>query len=169
MTATDVRTAAAPMAFTGREFARGAFGAWVIFMVLLFAALVISGFADRPDSPFSLIFVLLLYGIPIGAIVSAVVTLVCSPVAWFIGRALRRQQQLPMHIAAYLLLGATIGVLVIAGSVQINQGDVPDTFSTGSPWIVAAICAVSVAGGWGYTVRRAVRERDRRRARMRPQ
>lgn len=160
------------MAFTGKEFARGAFAAWVVFMVLLFSTLVVAGVLESGEPwgpPLSVITLYLIYGIPIGALVSAVVTFVMSPVAWAIGRGLRRQPRLPAHVAAYLLLGSAIGVLLVFGSAVVSRGDVGSLVTNWFPWFAATACAVSVAAGWGWTVRRAVRERDRRLARMRPQ
>lgn len=163
-----IRTDAEPMAFTGKEFARGAFAAWLTFMVLLLSTLIVTAILESGEpwgSPLSMIFVYLVYGIPIGALVSAVVALLMSPVAWAIGRGLRRQPRLLMHLAAYLLLGAAIGLLLVFGSAVVSRGDVGELLSNWFPWFAAAACAVSVAAGWAWTVRQAVRERDRRLAR----
>ncbi len=156
----DTRTPERPMAFSRAEFSLGAVASWIAFMILLVAALVVtavqqSGLPWGP--PLSMIALYLMFGIPIGGAVSAVVTLVASPVARAIAHRLVKTRRISVHLAAYAAFGAALGLVVLIIGVLLSQGDFASTFSTPMPWTVAGLCALAVASGWAWTVRHVTR------------
>jgi uncharacterized protein YacL len=158
------RTAAEPMAFSRSDFRRGAFASWICFMVLLIVALVVpailnSGLPWGP--PWTMIALYLMFGVPIGGVVSAIVVLVTAPALLRVSRRLAKTSRISVHVVVYASFGAILGLVIATMGVLLARGDVGYSFSTGFPWIVAAMCALSVVSGWGWTV-----WRQRRRPRM---
>lgn len=151
----DVRTPDRPMAFTRGEFRLGAFAAWVAFMILLVVALIVtavqqSGLPWGPPS--SMIALYLMFGVPIGGAVSAVVTLASAPVARVLARRLAGTRRISVHVAAYAAFGALLGFAVL-GVVALPTGvDFVYIFSTPFAWLVATLCAFAVVGGWAWTM-----------------
>jgi len=142
------RTAAEPMAFTPWEFWRGAIHAWGWFLVISTVAFV------------PVFFVWALYAflttVPwsIGALV------VFSPVAWAMGRLLRRIPRLLPHVLAFTLLGAVVGVVTTVVAFHTpGSGLTPENF--GSSWpIILVVCVsatIAVPLGWWISARRALR------------
>lgn len=161
---TTVRTREEPMAFTRDEFGRGAWWSWFTFMTLLgfgLSAYSISIQASASsDSLVVVLYVMVLflgYGALIGGVVSLTVMIVLSPVAWMIGRALRRARALALHIAVYTLLGVAIAALAVA-ALLVYGWDPGATL--GNPVILICLVATvaSVPTGWWISAHRALRE-----------
>lgn len=143
------------MHFTRREFWRGAWSAWLLFMIALMGLLVVTGILQSGPpwgSAFSSVVVFLLYGIPIGGVVSLLVMLAGSPLAWGLGRLLAATDHVVAHLLAFAGLGAAIGAAVTATGIV---GYPPTPFVA----VVIAACALSVAGGWYGTFWRSRQER----------
>jgi hypothetical protein len=143
------------MRFTRREFWRGAWSAWLLFMIALTGILVVTGILQSGPpwgSAFSSVVVFLLYGIPIGGVVSLLVMLAGSPLAWGLGRLLAVADHIVAHLLAFAGLGAAIGAAVTATGII---GYPPTPFIA----VVIAACALSVTGGWYWTFWRSRQER----------
>ncbi|KJL27840.1 hypothetical protein [Microbacterium oxydans] len=150
------------MDFTRRDFWRGAWAAWGIFMLSLTAALVIVGLVQVDGSygsPFALAFLMLFYGVPIGGAISLIAMLLGAPIAWGISRLLLRTDSVARHLAAYAGLGGGVGAAVIAVTQVLSRSTSP---AVGAPLALAivAVCIVSVAGGWAWTFARSRAERS---------
>ncbi|WP_298036401.1 hypothetical protein [uncultured Microbacterium sp.] len=157
-----------PLSFTRREFWSGAIAAWCAFMIILTVTLMISAIATAGmpwGSLGSTLLLYLLYGIPFGGIVAAIVTLLSLPIVWPLSRLLRRSESVTVHIVAYLLLGGLLGFAVCALNALSNgSGDVVTVFQSPVTWLVMLACAVSVAAGWAWAARTTLRLLHRRRA-----
>ncbi|WP_102192206.1 hypothetical protein [Microbacterium aurantiacum] len=159
------------MAFTRDELARGAFSAWGIFMGLMLGGLIImfigSGFQSAPTSGWgSLIGTALGIGLfagIIGGVISLLAMALGMPVAWLLGRALRRVAALGIHLLVYSAFGIVIGAAAMWAVSLLFPGGVIEN-SVG--WIVAGSAFVAVPAGWWLTARSALRE-DRGWARRR--
>lgn len=103
----------------------------------------------------------LMFGAPIGGVVSAIVVLVTAPALLPVSRRLAKTSRISLHLVVYASFGAILGLVIATLGVLLTRGDLAYTFSTGFPWIVAVMCALSVVSGWGWTV-----WRQRRRPRM---
>ena len=152
----DVRTPDRPMAFTRAEFRLGALAAWIAFMILLIAALIVtavqqSGLPWGP--PLSMIALYLMFGVPIGGAVSGAVTLIAAPVARTLARRLARTPSIGVHVTAYAAFGTLLGFAVLGTGVLLTQGDFAFLFSTPMPWLVPAACALAIVSGWAWTIR----------------
>lgn len=157
-----VRPPEKPMGFTGAEFCRGAFAAWLVFMILLTLYLIVSAIVQSGGawgSPLSMVQLYLMFGVPIGGIVSAFVTLMAAPLIYLIARRLAHTARLTVHVLVYAVFGAVLGLAVLGVAALVSQSQLAVVFTTGFSWLVAAVCAVSVAGGWGWTVWRLTRPR----------
>lgn len=97
----------------------------------------------------------LLFGLPVGGLVSAVITAAASPAAWLVGRALRRSGRIVIHVLAYAALGAALGCAVILLGLL---GELHHTYTTPLVWVTPALCALTVVTGWAWTVRRTRHE-----------
>lgn len=142
------------MRFTRREYWRGAWSAWVIFLIFLAGALVTTGIIQSGypwGSALSSVLLYLVYGIPFGGAVSLLVMLAGSPLAWGLGRLLAPTDHVAAHLLAFAGLGATIGAAVSATGII---GQPPATYVA----VVVAACALSVTGGWYWTFWRSRRE-----------
>ncbi|MGO2748014.1 hypothetical protein [Microbacterium sp.] len=149
------RAAEEPMAFTRAEFRQGAFAAWGAFMILLIATLIVtavlqSGLPWGP--PLATIVLYLMFGVPIGGVVSALVTLAAAPVVRVIARRLARTRRISVHVTVYAAFGALLGLILVSVSVLLTRGDYAYTFSSPLPWATAALCALALVSGWGWTV-----------------
>lgn len=154
------RTPDEPMAFTRDEFWRGALAAWCAFMILLCVTLIVAGIQTSGlpwGPPLSMITLYLMFGVPIGGFVAAVVTVVVSPAAWALGRALRRTRRIVAHLLAYAAFGAAMGCTVVLLSVLLTSGDASYTLASPLAWLTPPLCALAVACGWAWTVRRSRR------------
>lgn len=147
------------MHFTRREFWRGAWSAWAIFMIILTGALIAIGIVQSGypwGSAFSSVLLFLVYGIPIGAVVSLLVMLAGSPLAWGLGRLLAATDHVVAHLLAFAVLGGGLGAAVVGTTIL---GHPPAPVAA----VVIAACALSVAGGWSWTFWRSRREKRPRR------
>lgn len=153
------------MDFTRRQFWRGAWAAWGIFMISLTIALILPGLLTGDTSagdPFALSLIFLVYGIPIGGVVALGAMIVGSPVAWLLGRLLVRSDIVSVHLIVYAALGGCVGAAVLAiASLGRPAGSAmtQDPFVFVFAFAVIGVCAASVAGGWYWTFRRSVAER----------
>lgn len=156
------RTPEVPMAFTAGEFWRGAGLAVIWFVVLTIPASVIAGIGMGLSSEGS-------YGAggTAGAMASAVGTLlmmaplisapwaigafaVFTPVAYALGRGMRRVPELSHHALAFSGLGVLVSVVTtLALSILFPLG------ALAIPYALAA--AVAVFLGWWRTARTALR------------
>ncbi|MFJ2552747.1 hypothetical protein [Microbacterium sp. NPDC087591] len=142
------------MRFTRREFWRGAWSAWAIFMIILTSGLVATGIIQSGypwGDALSSVLLFLVYGIPFGGLVSLLVMLAGSPLAWGLGRLLAATDHIVVHLLAFAGLGAGIGAAVV-GTGIIGQPPAPYVA------VVSIACALAVAGGWYGTFRRSRRE-----------
>ncbi|MFC4137156.1 MULTISPECIES: hypothetical protein [unclassified Microbacterium] len=114
MSTSGPRSAEFPMAFTEREFMRGALWAWLAFLILLPLTLATSVvlWSTDPKTAFGgFIWGLtiggfaLIFAAPISLIVMALGT---WPFRW-VGRSLRRVRSFAAHILVYCALGVAFG------------------------------------------------------------
>lgn len=169
------RTETEPAAFTRRDVTRGGFAAWLAFLVLMLGALaiqaVVTDLTYRPSpgvargTSLTILPVVLCYALVIGGAASFVVMIVGLPIAALIGRRLRRQSRVGVHIAVYAAVGGLIGT----ASVAVFDGLTPygeSALATPLLPVTIMICASAVALGWAYAWRRALRDDARTRARI---
>ncbi|UIN31761.1 hypothetical protein [Microbacterium binotii] len=142
------RTNAAPMAFTFREFARGACMAWLwflLFSTLASAAMLYSG-----------ALIALIYAVPW----SLAALLIGSPLAYGLGWMLRTAASVPLHLVAFTVFGAVVGIgtttLAFTAPWSDLSGDGMNAVSVPAVamWIAATI---AVPLGWRFTSKRALR------------
>jgi cation transport ATPase len=150
------------MDFTRRQFWRGAWASWVIFMISLAIALITVGLLQSGapfGPPLGSAAVFLLYGIPMGGMLSLIAMFIGAPVAWGIGRLLLRTDSFAWHLTAYAALGGAVGASVIVIAQILSRSTNP---VMGAPFALAIItvCALSVAGGWVWTFARSRAERS---------
>lgn len=140
-----------PMAFTCHEFVSGIVATWLAFLGLLALGLtlmaVVAG--DLTWAPLYLMF-----GVPIGAVVAAIVALIASPAVWWVARRLADVPQRGVHLAVYAVLGAALGTAVIEISVIAFSGDFATTFASPHAAYVIASCSVALMAGWAWGSRR---------------
>lgn len=145
-----------PMAFTADDFLRGTAASWIAFNILF--TVVLTTAATVTFNPLwgpmgASVFALLVWAVPIALVVSGVVTLLLCGAAWALGRLLRRQASVVVHVGAYALLGAAIGMIVVSGYQLITTC----ALDLGS-WLALITIACSVAAlplGWAWAVVRA--------------
>lgn len=159
------RTKTAPMAFTRREFWRGVRASWCIFMIELTAVLIGMGIVQSGlpwGPPLSMVTLYLVVGLPVGGAVSAVVAALSSPLAWYLGRRLATTRTIAVHLAAFALLGALIGTVLI-GTIALLSGAAATRYVFGWPFsgVVVGVCVAAVVGGWAWTAWRSHRESTR--------
>lgn len=138
------RTDTEPMAFTGWEFFRGAVTAWWVFLPTLAVLHIWLG-------AWALIVVLNALTWSFGALVAG------APLAWMLGRMLRRVPRVGIHLLAFAVLGAIVGVATTWVAIATMSG--PRTTGVAvlaALHVIAATVAVGI--GWWSTARRALRE-----------
>jgi hypothetical protein len=127
------------MNFSRSEFLEGALAAWLWFLVIHQALLLV----PAGGYGFLALYLTLLWSF--GALV------IGSPFAFGLGQALRRERRLWVHIVAFAFFGLVIGVVTTALASWLLDG-------TGW-WLFASLTAVSacpaVVLGWWRAVRRA--------------
>lgn len=159
------RTAQEPMAFTRDELGRGGWYAWVVFMTLMLAGLNVLIFVASAPSALSTpsfsgvlltsVMMVTIYAGIIGGAVSLLVMALGLPLARLLGRALRSEPALSIHLAVYVTLGlvfgaATVGIASALTGIPIMQ----NTFGA----VLGVAAALAVPAGWSLTVRRALRD-----------
>lgn len=172
------RTAEEPMAFTRAELGRGAFLAWCTFMILLLGFFVVVAIAAATGrllsgDPFNVLselyisMAVIAYAGLVGGSVGFVAMLAGTPLAWLIGRALRRVRHIGIHLLSFTAFGALAGLGVAGIFSVVNLGAL---HLAPVLWLLPIMTAIAVPTGWWLTVRRARREelglvRPRRRTR----
>ncbi|QAY61197.1 hypothetical protein ET475_15225 [Microbacterium protaetiae] len=136
------RTEEEPMSFSRSEFLKGALAAWLWFLVIHQALLLV------PTGGYGFVALYLTLPWSFGALV------IGSPLAFSLGQALRRQRRSWVHIVAFAFFGLIIGVLTTALATWLS-GE-----STQYGWFLfASLTAVSacpaVVLGWWHAARHA--------------
>lgn len=146
------RTPEQAMAFTSGEFWRGAWTAWGLFMILLLACLIVVSIATGAGF---LLVIVLMYGALVGGSISLLAMLAFSPLAWLIGRWLRKLAVRWVHAVVFTLFGAGVGAAMPL-ICQLVLGT-PTSYPLDA-WTLTLIgaSATAVGGGWWCAVRRAL-------------
>lgn len=161
----ETRTANEPMAFTPAELWRGARNTWCVFMALMVSGLILmmvistalvgNGALSLPI----LIAFTVGYASVIGGGVSLIVMIAGAPVAGLIGKSLRREPRVRVHLLVYSLLGLSIGALtVIVSALLLDTGRIQDLLRNPLILIVACSATLAIPLGWWASARRALRE-----------
>lgn len=136
------------MAFTFREFARGACVAWVWF--LLFSTLASTAIFHWGA------LIALMYAVPW----SLAALLIGSPLAYGLGRVMRSIASVPGHLVVFTAFGAVVGISTTTIAFTAPWSDLSgDGMSAVSVPAVAMWIAATVAVplGWRFTSKRALR------------
>lgn len=170
------RTPELPMAFSAWEFIRGALLAWLAFLLLapimFMLAVAIMGaaasFGDFAVSAvvFGLMGLITIFPWAIAALI------VGSPLAFLLGRSLRRVTRISVHLLLFAAFGLLLGVVASAVATPlINLSDAPPTEYWESildslHFIIGAVLASAIAVplGWWITAKLALRADSRRSA-----
>lgn len=159
------RTAEEPLAFTRDELLSGALLTWLLFLALV--AIGILGWALTISSGHDLGTALVggvIYGavvVLIGGAIAAFAIAFCVPLVWGLGRMLRRQGRVWIHLLVYTGLGIGAGALALWCSTALLEG-----FSAVA--VVPAIAILlAVPLGWWWTAHRAL-QRDRGALSLKP-
>ena len=173
----SLRTAAEPMAFGSWEFWRGAILAVIFFLLLAPWVLIAEGAIETrviggaTETVWSDIPAMLLY-VPLFATPWALgaLFLVGAPVAFVLGRALRREVRRGLHLIAFGALGAVVGAATTILWQLWSRMPAPGVtivYQVVRPWWeetdwamvagMAAATATAVMAGWWVTVRGALR------------
>lgn len=156
------RTLEEPMAFTGREFLRGAIFAVLSFALLFPIATLLPSASETmsggapPQWKELFIYLLLTTGYS-GLVASIFCALVGAPLAFLLGRRLRHQANTWLHRLAFMVLGllsGALGAYVVALPFMSALNTLPGMFIPQT----AIITAVTVCAGWEYARSRALRE-----------
>ncbi|WP_292768856.1 hypothetical protein [Microbacterium sp. UBA3486] len=161
------RTAEQPMAFSWREFWRGAVATWITFNVLflLVTTLVLTIMSRSLQGVFSILIMVAWFQLLFVVAVSALATVIGGAAAFGLGRLLRTTAGMRRHLVAFAGLGLIIGAVVIA---VVGTWSSSDTGEFGflltdmtEPYIalpLLGVSALSVAYGWHWTASRALCE-----------
>ncbi|GAA4193440.1 hypothetical protein GCM10022288_27270 [Gryllotalpicola kribbensis] len=145
------RTAELPRAFTLGEFVRGAGLALLWFQPLVAISGVIGSLSDG-GSDIEYAFVIPVAGLHL----SVIATVLGSPAAYAVGFALRRQGRDAAHLAAFVLYGALVGIVMLEAMGIYGQSELPFPWDT--TFIYGIPSALAVALGWWTTSRLALRK-----------
>ena len=143
-----------PMAFTCHEFVSGVVASWLAFLGLLALGLTLMAIIAG-DITWAAVY--LMVGIPIGAVVAAIVALLGAPAVWYIGRALADVPQRGIHLAVYAALGAVLGTSVVTISALTTAGDIGAALASPHAVYVIAACTIALMSGWAWGSRRSPR------------
>lgn len=151
-----------PMAFTGREFLRGAIFAVLSFALLFPLATLLPGVTETmsggaPPQWKELFSYLLLTTGYSGLAASVFCAFVGAPLAYLLGRLLRYQSNVWLHRLAFFTLGLLSGAI---GAYVVIMPLVA-TLNTASGTLIlhtAVVASLSVGAGWDFTRARAIRE-----------
>ena len=153
------------MAFSRREFWRGALATCITFNLLFLAVttVVLTIMSRSLQSFLSFLILVAWFQLLHVVTVSVLATLVGSAAAFALGRLLRTVVSIRRHLAAFAGLGLVVGGLVVAivGVWPVNEtGEFGPLFThIIEPYIalpLLAVSAVSVAYGWYWTASRAL-------------
>lgn len=158
------RTADEPMAFTPLDLAKGALWAWLAFMILLELGLMVFAIIAQASAPSGAflatgyaIILMLGYSALYAGGIGMVVTVVVTPVAWMLGRMLRRHKAIRLHLLAYTALGGMIAGLA-AGYLTAIGWNVAIAVQHPVVAICFAATVISVPIGWWISARGALRD-----------
>jgi hypothetical protein len=143
--AASPRTDAEPMAFSRSELLRGAMGAWGWYLLSVAALSVIW----IPALP-----IVMVYATP----VSLLAVLVWSPFASMLGTALRRVRRIAIHVIAFGLFGAVVGITTMSVFFSAMSGFDDASWSGAvffAPYALTPMFTVPFA--WWRAARRALR------------
>ncbi|GAA5037319.1 hypothetical protein ACFQRL_13335 [Microbacterium fluvii] len=149
------------MAFTRREFAYGAWCAWLFFQcagaLAVFTTGVIvtlpSGGAASSGSVVSGAFMISVMGGTVGLTASTISTLLGSPLAWLLGVSLRSIRSERLHLLSFAILGAGVGVATLWAVSIVLPLPALDGL-----WVALVVCGgVAVPFGQHKALRRARR------------
>ena len=134
----SVRTAAEPMAFTNGEFLRGAVTAWLLFVAFDAVAF---GTLFFPSG-------LMLVAV-VAAPVSFLALLVFAMPAWWLGRSLRRQRRVAVHLTVFAGFGLVVALLSTAAYFLMATGTVSVESASLLLWLPNVVAGVSATLlGW---------------------
>lgn len=166
------------MAFTAWELIRGAIVAWVTFLMIAPALNVIviyvsSAFwssGEESNLPPTLSPGFLLFASALSALTlflpwsfGAIVAL-GLPSAYLLGFGLRKTSAVSTHLLAFAGLGALVGAATTLVAAQVIEGELFTGESLSALVVNVAATASSVALGWRFTAKRALRADARTRA-----
>ncbi|KJL19620.1 hypothetical protein RN51_02962 [Microbacterium oxydans] len=153
------------MAFSRREFWRGAIAAWVTFnaLFLMVTTVVLTIMSRSLQTLFSILIMVAWFQLLFVVAASALATIIGSGAAFGLGRLLRTTTGTRRHLMAFAGLGLVVGGVVIAvvGVVPANlTGEFGFVLTDISePYIalpLLGMSAVSVAYGWYWSASRAL-------------
>lgn len=155
------------MGFTAWEFIRGATMAPLVFLLLSPASwvvvAVVAAIAARDPAQLSSAGMMLVLIPAYASPWAAGATLVLgAPLAWLLGRALRRVARIRIHVVAFAVLGALVGAVtcVVAPWFMFPASVSGTTMFNGLIWsaLLAPASAVAVAFSWWRTASWALRD-----------
>ncbi|NYF28391.1 MULTISPECIES: hypothetical protein [unclassified Microbacterium] len=161
------RTTEQPMAFSRREFWRGAVATWITFnaLFLLVTTVVLAIMSRSLQTVFSILILVAWFQLLFVVATSALATVIGSGAAFVLGRLLRTTAGMRQHLIAFAGLGLVVGGVVIAvvGTWPANMTGEFGSLLTNitEPYIalpLLGMSAVSVAHGWYWTASRALSE-----------
>ncbi|MBX3103941.1 MAG: hypothetical protein KF867_03105 [Cryobacterium sp.] len=164
------RSQEAPMDFTFGELSKGALDAWLIFNLLLpFGVTIWEWFAAGPAAQAFTLLPLFIMTLIVGGIISLPSSLLVDfvigvPLAYGIGKMLRKVKKIWIHLPSFLVLGIAVGVSAGYLSWRLLWGR-NDSMSSGNDsafgiaFVVTLtlLTAISVLLGWFLAYSRAMR------------
>lgn len=155
------------MAFSRREFWRGAVATWITFnaLFLLVTTVVLAIMSRSLQTVFSILILVAWFQLLFVVATSALATVIGSGAAFGLGRLLRTTAGMRRHLMAFAGLGLVVGGVVIA-VVRVWPANLTGEFGSlltniTEPYIALPLLGmsiVSVAHGWYWTASRALPE-----------
>ena len=160
----SIRTPDRPMDFTGDEFMNGALWTWGLFNAvipmgvlasMLWSLSTSSGWSWTSAGPQTIGYAIIVCGIVV--VVSLVLVPLGLALTWPFARLLRRVRPVPVHLLAYTLIGAGIGVLYLAAVGGLSTFGTVNTYTI---LVATPAVAITIATplGWWLSARRALRK-----------
>lgn len=163
------RTTAEPMAFSRDELTSGGLCVWVTYVILLLVTLtvtlivasLISGGDGLSLQSLAYLPLVLITAALVGGGISFVAMLIGLPLAWLIGRALRRESSVVVHLIAYAALGAAVGTaaLLLLSTTAWGTFLAPASFLG---LVIAMPAVIAVPLGWWRNFKRVHRAENER-------
>ena len=144
------RTVEEPMAFTRDELIGGALRTWSLFVALFVCFAVVPFVGTSWDSIWFVLFIGGYAGV-VSAVIAAFAAVVLTPLIWIVGRALRREHRLAVHLVVYILIGGVVAAIAAAMAELIGGG------YPGLAVLAGVIALIAVPLGWWLTARTALR------------